>query len=519
VRNFSGRGVTVDPPDEPTGAESEAERQPRVARGQARRRARRRTWRRRILWGSAAAVAVVLGVTVAGSAHLNANIKRVDISGALGSDRPTPTVTASGPNQPMNILVMGSDDRVGLDERTYGSDTVEGGAHSDTNLLVHLSADRTWAMVVSIPRDSMVRSPKDCKDAKTPVADGVIRQWNHNYTDGGPACVIRTLEYNTGVFVDHFVVVNFDGFKNMVDALGGVDVCLSKDVVDADSQFRLSAGMHVVNGTTALGYVRVRKTLGDGSDLGRIKRQQAFLSSVIQKVTKSSMLLRPDRLYAFLDAATQSITTDKGMSVGTMKDIAGSVAGIGLDKITFYTVPTEQYPADHNRVQWTSGASQLWTAMTSDKRIGAAKSTTPTPTSTSTVPLTVSPKDITVRVVNESGVSGVAIQAADALRVQGFAGLTTVTGAGGVTSGASIAYGPGHQEAARTVAAAFPGAKVVVDASVGSAIVVHLGLDSPFVVAVPNRLGTQPLPTPSVTPTDSSQPTITGRVASTNICQ
>ncbi|MEO7070996.1 MAG: LCP family protein [Nostocoides sp.] len=483
-----------------------------------RRCTRRGAWRLRLIWGSAAVLAVLLGVTVAGSARLNANIHRVDLTGALGRNRPTPTVGTTGKHRPMNVLVMGSDDRKGLAERTYGTDTIEGGAHSDTNLLVHLSADRTWAMVVSIPRDSMVRSPKDCKDTVTPVADGVVRQWNHNYTDGGAACVIRTLEYNTGVFVDHFVVVNFDGFKNMVDALGGVQVCLTKDVVDTDSQFRLSAGRHLVNGTTALGYVRVRKSLGDGSDLGRIKRQQAFLSSVIQQVTQTSMLLRPDRLYAFLDAATKSITTDKDMSIGTMKDIAGSVAGIGLDKITFYTVPTEEYPLDHNRVQWTAEAAQLWTAMTSDTRIGGSNAGTPTPAPSISLPLTVSPTDITVTVVNDSGVLGVAIQAAAALRVQGFAGLTTANGTS-VTTGAKVAYGPGQEEAARTVAAAFPGATLVADPSAGSTVVVHLGRNSPYAVAVPNRLGTEPLPKPSVTPTDPRSPSLTGRAASTNICQ
>lgn len=375
----------------------------RAARAEVRRRQRRRAWRRRALWGAAATLAAVVAVTVAGSAHLNANIHRLDLSTSIGSDRPTPTLTPSGPARSMNILVMGSDDRLGLKENTYGKDTVEGGAHSDTNLLVHLSADRTWAMAVSVPRDSMVRSPRDCKDTTTPVADGVVRQWNHNYTEGGPACVIRTLEYNTGVFVDHFVVVNFDGFKSMVDALGGVEVCLSTDVVDTDSQFRLTAGRHHVDGTTALGYVRVRKSVGDGSDLGRIKRQQAFLSSVIQQVTASSMLLRPDRLYAFLDAATRSITTDKGMSVATMKDIAASVAGIGLRGITFYTVPTEQYPEDHNRVQWTAQAGDLWSAMKQDSRIGAAPTTVPTTsTGRSTVPTPPAATTLTGRAASDN---------------------------------------------------------------------------------------------------------------------
>lgn len=259
----------------------------------------RRRWARQLAWVVCIALVLSSAVGVV-YVRLASNIHRLDISALLGEDRPA---RAQGP---LNVLVMGSDTRTGIGTTKFGTDTVEGGAHSDTNLLVHLSADRQRAVVVSIPRDSMTRAPRDCTDPRSRAQDGPVRQWNRNFTLGGPACTIRTLEAATGVFVDHFVVVDFRGFADMVDALGGVDVCTPVPIRDEDSALDLPAGRHHLDGEQALGYVRVRKTLGDGSDLGRIERQQAFLSSVAQEATSSRLLARPDRLYRFLDAATRS---------------------------------------------------------------------------------------------------------------------------------------------------------------------------------------------------------------------
>ena len=185
---------------------------------------------------------------------------------------------------------------------------------------------------------------RDCANMKDTVENGVMRQWNQNFTLGGPACTIRTFEGLTGIYVDHFVVIDFRGFQKMVDALGGVTVCLPEAVKDRQSHLDLPAGRTKVNGTDALAYVRVRHNIGDGSDLGRIDRQQAFLSSVVQEATKSSLLLRPDKLFRFLDAATQAMTTDTGLDVGEMKDIAQSVQSMGTDQIRFVKLPTTVSP-------------------------------------------------------------------------------------------------------------------------------------------------------------------------------
>ena len=489
------------------------------------RKAHRHPWLRRGSIVIAGGLAVLLAVGVAGYFKLSGNISTVDVSKELGK-RPVNRAVADKVTglTPMNILVMGVDTR-NLGTTKYGTTP---GDRSDTNLLVHLSGDRKSATVVSIPRDSMVHAPSDCKNPNTKVLGGPLRMWNANYGLGGPACVIRTLEGNTGITVDHFMVVNFLGFKSMVDGLGTVEVCLPEAVNDPMSQLHLPAGRSQVNGEQALSFVRVRHNIGnDGSDLGRINRQQAFLSSMVQEATSSKLLFRPDRLFRFLDAATKSLATDPGLAnLNAMREVAQSMVGLKMSQIRFVTVPIEPYPPDHNRVQWSSAARVLWQSISDDTPLPGSK---PTPhAKLATVPttagpaLTRSPDKITVRVRNASGVEGLAVQAAGDLRVQGFHIASTGT-APNRTAGVTVGYSSAYAEDARTVAAAFPGATLVKDESAGHSILVTLGKGSPYVVPVPNRVGSTPLPShgapgaPGATP--SSSVTIKARTADSNICK
>lgn len=476
----------------------------------------RRTWRTWAVVGVVTTLVVALGGTAFAAWRLTSNVTKVDVSTAIGTDRPTQAPEAT---EAVNILLIGSDTREGEGNDAYADrdGTLGGGAHSDTNLLVHLSADRSSATVVSIPRDSMTPAPPDCSST-APKDEWRMRQWNQNFSIGGTGCLIRTLEGNTGVFVDHYAVVDFRGFKQMVDALGGVEVCTSTAIDDPNTHLQLDAGKHTLDGRQALQYVRVRKSIGDGSDLQRIDRQQAFLSSVAQQATSSKLLLQPTKLYGFLDAATRSLTTDPDFGVGTMRDLASSVRGIGLDKIQFVTVPNETYPPDPNRVQWKSSAEQIWSALREDRQVGAKKKSTATASPTST-PLTVTPDDIPVEVVNAAGVSGLARQAARALEVQGFTPVTTGSAATtGSTSPALVEYSGDHEEDARTVAAAFPGARVEKTSGLGGRVRVTLGPDAPKVVEVPNRLGSDPLPKQSIAATPAPTESIQTRKADTDIC-
>ena len=354
----------------------------------------KRTRRRRVVAGLGVFVLVVaVGLGVAWW-RLEGNISRLDVSDDLGA---RPTVAAG----PLNILLIGSDNREG--EGVPGA-SLSSGARSDTTLIAHVSADRKHVTVVSVPRDSMVPAPPDCK-ASTPKDQWVVQQWNAMFSIGGPACLITTIEGNTGLFINHFAVVDFRGFRDMVDALGGVPICTPEAIDDPKAKLKLSAGRHVLDGTQALGYVRARKTLGDGSDLGRIERQQAFMSSVVQEATRTSLLVRPDKLFGFLDAATRSLTTDEDFDLGTMKDLASSVKDIGIDNVQFVTVPVQDYPADPNRVEWAPAADVLWQTLRDDGVVNEKGTST---ASASAAPLTVSPTEIAVDVVNATGVQGLA---------------------------------------------------------------------------------------------------------------
>lgn len=472
-----------------------------------RARAVRSARHRRI--GAAVVVVVLLLAGAVGVAwwRLEGNITRLDVSGDLASDRP------SQPTGPLNILLIGSDTRVG--QGTSDEGKVEG-ARSDTTLVAHLSADRQHVTVVSIPRDSMVPIPPNC-DADVPKDQWPVQQFNSAFSIGGPACLINTIEGDTGLFINHFAVIDFRGFQGMVDALGGVPVCTNVAIDDPKAKLRLAAGRHVLDGEQALGYVRSRYSEGDGSDLGRIERQQAFLSSVVQEATRTSLLLRPDRLYSFLDAATRSLTTDEGLGIREMQDIATSIKDTGISNIAFVTVPNEVYPQDPNRVQWTPAAETLWRTLEQDRPLASA-TPTPSPSASASEPaLTVSPDDVGPVVVdNATGVDGLAREIADALRVQGFDPVTTDSSTDR-PDGVVVRYGSGLEDAARTVAAAFPGSTLEEDAALGDTVRVVVGAGAKPVVEVPNRLGSEPLPSPSVSaPTPETE--IPTRTADQDIC-
>ena len=322
-----------------------------------------------------AVVLLLIGtVFVIAYKKLEGNINAVSIGKALGNDRPQ-EVKVQGPSKPLNVLVMGSDNRDGTN---IGGQTP---GLSDTTILLHLSADRKRAYGVSIPRDTMVERP-DCqsKDGKSTIPGG-LTQFNAAYAIGGPACTIKTVEKITDVRIDHFVVINFAGFKEMVNAVNGVQVCVPQEVNDNIGHIHLPAGTYKVNGNQALDYVRVRHGIGaETGDIGRMKRQQAFISAMIKKVVSKGTLANPVRLYRFLDAATKSLTTDTGFAhLGELVSLGTSLKNIGLDNIQFITVPNEPYAPDPNRLQLAPGARDVWRKIRFDRPLGklAADALTP----------------------------------------------------------------------------------------------------------------------------------------------
>lgn len=323
---------------------------------------RRRRIVRRVLIGLCVLALVATAGVVFAYRQLEGNINAVQID--LGEDRPE-QVEVEGPEEPLNVLVMGSDDRSGSG---IGGETP---GLSDTTMLLHLSADRERAYGVSLPRDLMVDRP-DCTGKNGRVVKGAATQFNAAYNVGGPECTVRTVEAITDVRIDHFVVINFAGFKDMVDAVDGVKVCVPNEVNDTIGNIYLPAGTYKVTGNQALDYVRVRHGLGaENGDIGRVKRQQAFIAAMIEKVVSRGTLANPVRLYRFLDAATSSLTTDSGFAqLRDLASLGSSLQDIGLDNIQFITAPNEPYVEDTNRLQFAPEATALWRRIRFDKPLG-----------------------------------------------------------------------------------------------------------------------------------------------------
>ncbi len=306
---------------------------------------------------------VVAGASSSSWKKLEGNINAVTID--VGEDRPSqPKI--EGPKAPLNVLLLGSDNRDGTN---IGGDTP---GLSDTTILLHLSADRKRAYGVSLPRDAMVERPVcRTKNGKKTVPGG-LTQFNAAYAVGGPACTIKTVEKLTDIRIDHFVVINFAGFKDMVNAINGVTVCLPKEVNDDIGKIYLPAGTYKVNGNQALDYVRVRNDLGaPNGDIGRMKRQQSFIAAMVEKVVSKGTLANLPRLYRFLDAATKSLTTDSGFAnLKELASLGNSLKDIGLDNVQFITVPNQPYPPDPNRLEFAPDAEIVWRKIRFDKPLG-----------------------------------------------------------------------------------------------------------------------------------------------------
>ncbi|WP_327253039.1 LCP family protein [Streptomyces sp. NBC_01244] len=292
-------------------------------------------------------------------------------------DKERPAHLAGGAQ---NILLIGSDSRTGAGNAPYGQD--QGTQRSDTTILLHLPADRKSATAVSIPRDLMTEIPA-CLEPDGNRTREQFAQFNWAFEWGGTACTIRTVEAMTGIRVDHHMVLDFNGFKKMVDAIGGVEVCLKRPVDDTEAKLKLPAGRQTLQGEQALGFVRARHSLGNGSDTERMERQQAFLGSLVKKVQSNGVLLNPARLYPLLDAATSSVTTDPGLaSLRGLYELVRGVRDIPTDQIKFLTVPRRPYAADANRDELRQpDATQLFRRLRADQPLTIAP---PAPKTTAT---------------------------------------------------------------------------------------------------------------------------------------
>ncbi|WP_137754759.1 LCP family protein [Agrococcus sp. SGAir0287] len=364
------RSTYVDP--EAAASEAVADGVPRVRASRTARHRRRAMYRRRrilALVGGSLAVALVAVVAFVATT----SVRVLDTIGDNAVARPgvePEEVEAPRWDGPVDLLIMGSDTRDGQETGDYGE---AAGARSDVTMLLHVAADRSSATLVSIPRDTMLPSPEcTTEDGRTIPAQSMVQV--NGLLEHGPYCSLDAIRDFTGLDLQHFLVVGFDGVIGITEAVGGVEVCVSHDVADPYSGLYLDAGTHRLQGHDALAFLRTRHGFGDGSDLGRIQAQQAFLGSLARSVKDAGTLTNPVALSSLADAAAQAVTVDQAIAdPGSLIALAGTLADIDLDRLVMVQLPVAPWAPDPNRVAPLADESAaLFAALRDDRPVTIA---------------------------------------------------------------------------------------------------------------------------------------------------
>ena len=332
--------------------------------------------------GTAAVSILLVGVLAFGAYwvfRLQGNISKASLG--AGSDK---TEALDDSRDRMQILILGSDTRDGKNSKYGTSDDATGFGHSDVMMLMDISADNNRVSVVSFPRDLLVDTPV-CTDQETkqefPAQENVMI--NEAMSEAGIGCAVDTVNKLTGLEIDHFMMADFNAVKELSNTVGGVEVCISDAVYDPDSKLRLPKGTSTVQGEQALAFLRTRHAFADGGDLGRIKAQQAFLSSLTRKIKNEGTLFNPGKMLEIADVVTKNLTIDEGLaSIPTLLTVGNRLRDIDLGKVAFVAVPTIPAFSDPNRLQVAEpGAGQLFAALRKDIDL-TDPTATPSPSAT-----------------------------------------------------------------------------------------------------------------------------------------
>jgi LCP family protein required for cell wall assembly len=346
------------------------------------------------------------------------------------------TVTGLGKRPPqytsaLNLLVFGSGSLAGLtrhQQLAWHVGSEQGDAVAETLMIVHISPGRHQVTVVNIPRDTVVpvygcaRGSGGGTSWPGQASPGSIEQIGDTLSYGGPACLWKTVEHQTGIRIGHFIELSYLGLIRIVDDIGGVDVCLPFTVDNVNSGLRLTAGIHHINGVTFLEFWRTRENIGTGSDLQRIQRDDYLLAQVLQGVVHSGLLSNPVKLVQVVSGTASTLTTDSGLTQSGMLQTAESLHGVAGKAVQFITAPNVPYPGNLNWVEFSQpSAHRLFRAIAHDTKLpgkarhrAAARQARP-----ATAP-TVPASRVTVNVLNGSGLAGIAGTAAAALTSRGF---------------------------------------------------------------------------------------------------
>ncbi|MFE4977480.1 LCP family protein [Kitasatospora sp. NPDC056651] len=442
--------------------------------------------RRRRYLRTAIGLAAVLVLSVVGAGawfyhRLDNNITTFDAGGVATERPPSPVPATPGASVPVNVLLLGSDSREDGNDSLGGGDV--GVGNSDTAILIHVYADHKHAVGVSIPRDTLVTIPSCKLPNGTWTKPKTDQMFNSAFSvglspKGNPACTQNTVEKLTGLRVDHTIVVDFKGAATMSEAIGGVEACVPNDVNEYG--IHLKKGVQKLSGQSAVDYLRIRHGIGDNSDIGRMKRQQAFLSSMIKKVQGQGFSL--PTLLPLADAATKSLTVDEGLGTAMkLVDFARSVQDIKLSDVSFVTAPW-RFAGDRVRLVQPD-ADTLWKLLREDRTLdgqstagtGQAIASPGADPAGANTPLTPEQAATPITVVNGVGTPGLAGSGSETLKARGFQDITLGHNAPGHQN-TLVSYDPALKAAADQVVALFPGAKAVEEPGTG-AITVTLGAD------------------------------------------
>jgi len=353
--------------------------------------------------------------------------------------------TAGGLNGPLNVLLAGVDLRSGLtpaQQRVLHVGDVPS-SNSDTLMLIHIAADRSSVTVVSLPRDSWV-----------PIPGHGMNKINAAFGLGGPRLTVATVERVTGLTINDFIQVNFLGFVKVIDALGGVNICLPQAVDDPDSGLHLSAGAHHVDGITALKYARDRHSFA-ASDLARITNQQSLVASLLQEAVSSGTLANPLRLSRFLAVVPSVVKVDQNLDLTALAD---QLRGITPAQVHFLTVPLANTnylaPNGESAVLWnTAAAGQLFGALRADQPVGRRPASTAVARQTR-----LRPSQVAVNVYNGTLIGGLSASTGAALSALGFRVHSGLNWPAHNVTRSLIEFPPGQRAGARLLRTALPGA-------------------------------------------------------------
>src|SRR6201997_535523 len=416
-----------------------------------------------------------------------------------------------------DFLIVGVDSRAGENADMGAGDTDDAdGARSDTVMLVNIPANRKRVVAVSFPRDLAI-TPFQCEAWNPttgqygPLYDEKTKTWgpkmvytetklNSTFAFGGPKCLVKEIQKLSGLSINRFIAVDFAGFARMVDALGGVEVCTSAPLHDYELGTVLDhAGRQIVDGPTALNYVRARQvTTENNGDYGRIKRQQLFLSSLLRSLISEDTLLDLNKLNNVVNMVISDTYVDN-VKTKDLVQLGQSLQGMAAGHMTFVTVPTGITDQNGDEPPRMADMRALFDAIINDDPLPeendqnalnlgnsrtpepttaptTKKSPTPTPEAQHQQVTTASPQDVTVRVSNATTQTGLAATATGQLKRNGFNVMTPDDYPSSVTA-TTVLFSPGNEQAAATVASSLANARVQRISGYGQVVQVILGPD------------------------------------------